>query len=103
MFISRKNPARDDAADITALGRRTGWFAVLDCAAPARWNVVTGRRAGWLLGKPMYVTTLRANSDSVMSSNCNDQFREIVSTNSARLPNLSYTILRNRALAHDGL
>jgi hypothetical protein len=32
----------------------------------------------------MYVTTLRANSDAVMSSDCNDQFREIVSANSSR-------------------
>jgi hypothetical protein len=95
--------SNEDVAGVTALGRRAGWFAVLDCAAPARWNVVTGTRAAWLLGKPMYVTTLRANSDAVMSSDCNDQFREIVSANSSRLSNFSYTILRNRALAHDGL
>jgi hypothetical protein len=93
----------EDVAGITALGRRAGWFAVLDCAAPVRWNVVTGSRAAWLLGKRLYVTTLRANSDAAMSTDCNDGFHEIVSTNSFRLPNLSYSILRNRALAHDGL
>jgi hypothetical protein len=95
--------SEEDVAGITALGRRPGWFAILDCAAPARWNVVSSNRAARLLGKPIYVTTLRANSDVAMTADCNNQFREIISANSSRLSNLSYAILRKRALAHEGL
>src|SRR6266568_7498311 len=84
----------DDVAGISAIGRRAGWFAVLDCAAPARWIMIRSNRAAWLLGKPIYVTTLRANSDVAISADCNEHFYEIVSTNCARLTNLSYTVLR---------
>jgi hypothetical protein len=95
--------SKDDVGGITAAGRRAGWFAILDCAAPARWNVLTNSRAARLLGKPIYVATLRANSDTAMSIDCNDHFGEIILANSSRLSNLGYAVLRQRALAHDGL
>jgi hypothetical protein len=92
-----------DVAGIAALGRRSGWFVVLDCAPPVEWIVVTGSRAKWLLGKPIYLPMLRANSDALVSADCNEYFGEIVSANRARLPNLTYGVLRRRALSHNGL
>jgi hypothetical protein len=60
-------------------------------------------RAASLLGKPLHLATLRANCDLNMSAECNEHFYQIIGANRSRLPNLRYTVLRNRALAHDGL
>jgi hypothetical protein len=93
----------DDLAGVTAMGRRAGWFAMLDCAVPVKWIMLTSDRAGWLLGRPFHLATLQANSDVVMSTECNEHFNQIVAANRAHLQNLSYAVLRNRALAHNGL
>ena len=95
--------AQDDVAGIAAMGRRGGWFAVLDCAVPVQWIMVAGTRAASLLGKPMYLATLRANRNTEMSTECNEHFFEMIAANRSRLPNLRYTVLRRRALARDGL
>jgi hypothetical protein len=95
--------SNDDVAGITAMGRRGGWFAVLDCAVPIQWIMVAGARAAALLGKPLYLATLRANRDPNMSAECNEHFFHMIAESRSRLPNLRYTVLRSRALAHDGL
>ena len=93
----------DDALGVLAIGRRVGWFAVLDCAVPVQWLMIGRKRAMRLIAAPMRLATLRANCDLEFSNECNEHFRQIVSENQARLGNLSYTVLRNRALAHNGL
>lgn len=93
----------DDVAGIKAIGRRTGWFALLDCAAPVQWIVVKGDRAASLLGKPMHFATLQANCDRAISNSCNKHFYQIVSENQGRLHALTFQVLCRRALAHDEL
>lgn len=95
--------SNEDVAGITAMGRRGGWFAVLDCAVPVQWIIVEGARAATLTGKPLYLATLRANRDPHISAECNEHFFEIIAANRSHLPNLRYKVLRSRALAHDGL
>jgi hypothetical protein len=95
--------SNEDVAGITAMGRRGGWFAVLDCAVPVQWIIVVGTSAATLLGKPLYLATLRANRDPEKSAECNEHFFEMIAANRSRLPNLRYTVLRSRALAHDRL
>jgi hypothetical protein len=51
----------------------------------------------------MHLAMLRANSEVAISADCNEHFYEIVSANRVRLANLSYRVLRSRALAHNGL
>jgi hypothetical protein len=93
----------DDIAGIAAMGRRGGWFAVLDCAVPVQWIMVAGKRAVSLLGKPLYLATLRANRDPDISTECNEHFFQIMAVSHSRLFNLRFTVLRSRALARDGL
>jgi hypothetical protein len=65
--------------------------------------MVAGTRAAALLGKPMYLATLRANRNVEKSTECNEHFFDMIAANRSRLPNLRYTVLRRRALARDGL
>lgn len=91
----------EDIKGVTELGRRTGWFAVLDCAFPVQWVVVNGSRAVALLGKRLPLALLRANSDIRFSSDCSRQFHQILAENGERLTTLTYALLCSRALKGD--
>ena len=93
----------EDVAGIAAMGRRGGWFAVLDCAVPVQWIMIPGKRAAALLGKPLYLATLRAHGEPDMSAECNEHFFQMMGANRSHLFNLRYPVLRSRALARDGL
>jgi hypothetical protein len=93
----------DDVGGIKAVGRRTGWFAVLDCAAPVQWIMISGVRAVSLLGRPMHLATLKANCDLEMSTSCSRHFYGVISDNHVRLATLTFQVLCRRALAGDGV
>ena len=95
--------SHDDVEGIRAIGRRTGWFALLDCAIPVQWVLITGDRAVSLLGRPMHLATLQANCNLEMSESCNKHFYDIVLDNHVRLPTLSFQVLCHRALSNNGL
>jgi hypothetical protein len=93
----------DDVEGIRAIGRRTGWFALLDCAVPVQWFVIDSQRARSLLGRPLHLATLKANCDPEISATCTRHFHEIISNSRVRLPTLSFHVLSRRALIGDGL
>ena len=95
--------SHDDVAGIRAIGRRTGWFALLDCAVPVQWFVISSQRATSLLGRPLHLATLKANCDLEISATCTRHFHEIISKNRVRFPSLSFHVLSHRALMGDGL
>jgi hypothetical protein len=72
----------EDVAGIAAVGRRGGWFAVLDCATPARWIMVSGSRgarcwAGPYVLRPcgpIAMPNFRRNAANI-SSRCSRQTR----------------------------
>lgn len=93
----------DDVEGIRGIGRRSGWFALLDCAVPVQWIMISSQRAVSLLGRPLHLATLRANCDLDLSTTCSRHFHEIISKNILRLPALTYHLLSHRALSGDGL
>lgn len=95
--------SHDDVAGIRAIGRRAGWFALLDCAMPAQWIMLSSQRATTLLGNAMHLATLKANCDAAMSEACSRDFRALISENWSRVPTLSFQILCRRALSGEGL
>src|SRR5262249_26068637 len=87
-----------DLAGISKLGRRDGFLAVLDCAEPAQWIIVSSQRAARLIGGPVHISTLAAVSNREVSADCTEEFKELVQSHAHELSNLSYGLLRNRAL-----
>lgn len=75
-------------------------LAILDCAEPVQWILVRSERASDVLTKLVHIATLRAISDRPMSSDCTEEFVDIVRSYGLRLLDLSYGLLRERALDH---
>lgn len=90
----------EDISGITAKGRRQGLLAVLDCAQPAQWIVVENERASALVGQQVHLATLQAISNPEVSADCTTEFMEIVTVHEMRILNLTYGIMRVRALSH---
>jgi hypothetical protein len=93
----------EDLIGISAAGRREGLLAVLDCAEPAQWVVITADRASLLVGQSVHVATLQAISHRELSSDYTAEFADIVRAQRERLRNLTYNVLRSRALSGAGI
>jgi hypothetical protein len=89
----------EDVTGITEAGRRAGVLAFLDCAEPVSWSIVPADRAAAMVGRLVHVATLRADSDHALSEDCTEEFLAMIQTIGHRLRNLTYTLLRDRALA----
>ena len=89
---------REDVSGITEGGRRTGMLAFLDCAEPVSWIIVPADRVLAMVGRPVHVATLRADSDRVLSADCTEEFLLILDRVGGHLPNFTYSLLRRRAL-----
>ena len=88
----------EDFAGISEGGRREGFVGFLDCAEPVQWILVSaGRAAGWL-GRPVYVSTLRAECDEALSEDCTVEFLDLLSAAAGRIRNTTYAVLCRRAL-----
>ena len=87
-----------DFRGISTQGTSEGILAYLDCAEPVNWIVVPNARARRLVGKSVHVATLRADADELFSDECTEVFTEIILNFKDRLGNLTYSILRRRAL-----
>jgi hypothetical protein len=93
------------AEDVTAVastdGHSMGLLAVLDCAVPIRWIVI-----GWDVLKlrpigTISLTTLQAIADQGLSARCTLEFVRLVESNKMNLQNLTFHLLRLRALRGD--
>jgi hypothetical protein len=95
--------SQSDFAGISKLGRRDGFLAVLDCAEPAQWILISSDRAATLLTGPVRIATLVAVREREMSVDCTEEFEQIVRSYASDLRNLSYGLLRDRALQNQPL
>jgi hypothetical protein len=93
----------EDVGGIQATGEREGILAVLDCAVPVRWNVVPADRAASLTGFAIPAATLRADSNRSLSEDCTAEFLGIVLNTGDKLRNLTYRLLRRRALRGESI
>lgn len=91
--------AEADLRGISTMSGGEGMLALLDCAAPARWIIVPLRRARGLVGRAVHIATLQAEADSILSDECTEVFAEMILRCESRLANLTYRILRRRALS----
>lgn len=92
-----------DFSGIGCAGRREGLLAFLDCAEPVRWIMVRSDRARAFVGRLVHVSTLQAESDEALSEDCTEEFLEIIVELGDRLLNLTYPLLRVRALRQESL
>jgi hypothetical protein len=97
------NLSHDDLWGISAVGRREGLLAVLDCGEPAQWVVIPAERASALIGQPVHLATLQAIGRHEFSIDCTEEFSEMIRAHRERLPNLTYSVLRSRALSGAGM
>ena len=90
----------DDLRGITPQGAdQIGYLALLDCGTPAEWIVVEEGRLRFHLGSPIYTVTLRADSDKALSRLCTAEFNRVIASHEGRLPDMTYALLRKRALS----
>jgi hypothetical protein len=85
-------------AGIVKRGQCDGFLALLDCANPVRWILVPARRAALLLDRPRDLAALQADCDEAFSKACTEEFTHLLSECATRMRNLTYQILRKRAL-----
>lgn len=87
-----------DLKGIEPAGTRRGFLAFLDSAQPVSWIIVPFDRAQLLLGRPVPVATLRADSSENLSLEYTQEFFDVLEKVGDRLHRLTYPILRARAL-----
>lgn len=88
----------DDLNGIRPTGRNQGLLAFLDSAQPVSWIIVRFERVKALLGRSVHVSSLRADSDQILSECYSDEFFEVLDGVGDRLINLTYPLLRRRAM-----
>ena len=84
-------------------GRETGYFAVLDCAAPPAWIMVGYEGMPKDCSKPLNMEALRARANKNFSRECTDAFTEMILANKEKLHLLNYQTLCRRALRGEAL
>lgn len=75
-----------------------GYLALLDCASPAEWIFIQEDSVRGHLGRPIHTVTLRADSDRSLSLLCSQEFLRVIVAYKDRLPDMTYALLRKRAL-----
>lgn len=92
----------EDVKAVTPTERNAqGYLAVLDIAEPVRWAPIEHARIRGRLGRqPLAV--LHALAHRELARACNGAFAEIITANTQRLPALTFRLLRQRVLRHDG-
>lgn len=80
-----------------------GLLALLDCAPPVSWIVVDYHRLCKLGRNPVSLVTLRAMADRQLSLRCTEEFVKLISIHGERLGNLTFHVLRSRALQGEAL
>lgn len=79
--------------------RSEGYLALLDCAEPIEWILEPYNQLRRYLSRSAHITSLRAEQEEVFSRECTEEFVEMVLGLEKRLPNLTYRLLVDRALA----
>jgi hypothetical protein len=77
---------------------KSGYLAVLDCALPVAWIMLTHERLKRQGPGPLSLVTLRAMSENEFSRLCTEEFISLMTDVQDRLPNLTFHLLRGRAL-----
>lgn len=78
--------------------QEAGYLALLDCAVPVSWIMLTHDHPLFRERAPVLIATLRAAKTEPLSEECTSEFADLVITHEARLTNLTFRILRARAL-----
>lgn len=94
----------DDLEGINPYNKASiGYLAVLDCTLPVSWILVEYSIIKRLFTRPISLVTLRSISNKIFSDECSEVFINLVLTHQKTLTNLTYNILRNRALQNGGM
>lgn len=92
-----------DVEGVAAKERVRGYLALLDCAEPVEFVVVPFSRISGYVGRPLQISSVRADRDILLSKECTEEFIDLLWTQRDRLCNLSFPILARRALNGDTL
>jgi hypothetical protein len=86
--------------DINAIQGTTkpGYLAVLDCALPVAWIMLAHERLKRQGPGLVSLVTLRAMSENQLSRSCTEEFIKLITNVQDRLLNLTFHVLRERAL-----
>lgn len=80
-----------------------GYLALLDCVVPTFWILVRYDKLRRLMGGATHVVTLRAMANKDLSSECTQEFADLVLKHQYHLRNLDFSILCSRALKGEAL
>lgn len=93
----------EDLAGIGTQGDGQGYLAVLDCAVPVGWILITEDRAQQFVSRPTLIATLQAERSEPLSTECTDVFLEMVLADGDRLAHVPFAIAAQRALRGEPL
>lgn len=77
---------------------KSGYLAVLDCALPLSWIMLGHEQLKRHGPGSVSLVTLRAMSENEFSSLCTEEFIRLITENRDRLLNLTFHLMRERAL-----
>ena len=78
--------------------QEAGYLALLDCAVPVCWVVLDHDHSILQDLASVRIATLRAAKKEPLSEECTSEFADLIIRNQAKLGNLTFGILRARAL-----
>lgn len=82
---------------------KPGYLAVLDCALPVAWIMLGHGRLKRQGPGPVSLVTLRAMAEARLSRLCTEEFIKLIGNVQDRILNLTFHLLRERALRGQGL
>ena len=80
-----------------------GYIAILDYRFRPEWLLMEYRSLKWRISETLSIVTLKSLSDKNFSQKCTDYFFELILANDSRLLNLTFSILKEKALRGDEL
>jgi hypothetical protein len=96
--LVRSHTIKSEDIDAIGGGGRPGYLAVLDCALPIAWIMLGHDRLKRHGPGPISLVTLRAMAETELSMSCTEELIKLVTNNQDRLSNLTFHLLRARAL-----
>ena len=94
---------REELLGIKSVGDCRGYLAVLDCAVPVGWLMLSDGHAADFVERPARIATIRALCENPLSLECTDVFLDLIIAEQHRLPHLSFRLLADRALRGEPL
>jgi len=101
--LARSHTIKIEDIEAIHAAQTSGYLALLDCAIPVAWIMLAHEKLDRQGPGPISLVTLRAMSDTKLSRPCTEEFLKLIADNRHRLLNLTFHLMRERALRGQAL